>query len=337
MPAAVAAARALFRQNELRKGTKLLETIWKKNPHPEIAEIYVHARPGDSVLDRLTRARRLQSIKQNHPESAFAVARASLDAGEYKEAREAAEQVIRQEPREGAYLLMADIEEAETGDQGRLRHWLGKAVKAPRDPAWVADGYVSEHWAPVSPVTGRLDAFEWRAPVERLGELIEQEDELPELPPPPAAAPVVPEPAQKAAEKQAMEEVVEAQTLPVREPEPKPAQPAEVAAAAKAMEPPEQPVAPVEKPAQAVPAKEVRPELKPAPKAEPRPEPVKKPEVKAEPAKKPAAAGSVPVDPKPARQDRATEAPRRPPDDPGPDGDSDDGKEPAQAGRFKLF
>ena len=48
-----------------------------------------------------------------------------------------------------------------------------KAVRAPRDPAWVADGVVSEQWAPVSPVTGRLDAFEWRAPVERLGQLIE--------------------------------------------------------------------------------------------------------------------------------------------------------------------
>ena len=33
-------------------------------------------------------------------------------------------------------------------------------------PAWTADGIVSDHWAPVSPVTGALDAFRWRAPVE---------------------------------------------------------------------------------------------------------------------------------------------------------------------------
>jgi HemY protein len=78
------------------------------------------------------------------------------------------------QPREGAYLLLADIEEAETGDQGRVRQHLARAVRAPRDPAWVADGFVSDRWAPVSPVTGRLDAFEWRVPVERLGQLIEQ-------------------------------------------------------------------------------------------------------------------------------------------------------------------
>src|SRR5690606_27495962 len=31
---------------------------------------------------------------------------------------------------------------------------------------WTADGVVSERWAPTSPVTGALDAFQWRVPVE---------------------------------------------------------------------------------------------------------------------------------------------------------------------------
>jgi HemY protein len=57
---------------------------------------------------------------------------------------------------------MADIEEAETGDQARVRYWLSQALRAPRDPEWVADGQVSPHWLPISPVTGRLDAFEWK-------------------------------------------------------------------------------------------------------------------------------------------------------------------------------
>ena len=127
------------------------------------------------MLDRLARAKKLQSLRQNHAESSLAVARAALDAQDYGTAREAAEAAIRMQPREGAYLLLADIEEAETGDQGRVRQYLSRAVRAPRDPAWVADGYVSERWAPVSPVTGKLDAFEWRAaggaarPADRAG------------------------------------------------------------------------------------------------------------------------------------------------------------------------
>ena len=184
VPAATAAGRALYRLNEIRKGSKILETVWKKSPHPEIAEIYVHARSGDSTHDRLKRARRLQSLKKNHVESALAVARAANDAGEFTMAREALETAIKLEPRESAYLLLADIEENETGDQGRVRHWLSKAVRAPRDPAWTANGYVSEQWAPVSPITGALGAFEWKVPVERLGAVIEAEDgdEIAEIP-----------------------------------------------------------------------------------------------------------------------------------------------------------
>ena len=173
VPAAVVAARALLRLNDLKKGAKILEAAWKKEPHPEIAELYVQARPGDSTHDRLERAKRLRSLRTNNAESAMVVARTALEAGEFRLAREEAETAARLSPREGVYLLLADIEEAETGDQGRIRQYLAKALAAPRDPSWVADGVVSERWAPASPVTGRLDAYEWRGPEERIGRVIE--------------------------------------------------------------------------------------------------------------------------------------------------------------------
>lgn len=191
-PAAVIAAKQLFRQNDVRKGAKILEAAWKAEPHPEIAELYTHARPGDAVLDRLNRAKKLQEMKKNHAESSLAVARAALDAQDFSTARKEAEAAIRMDRREGAYLLLADIEEAETGDQGKIRQLLSKAVRAPRDPAWVADGVVSERWAPVSPITGKLDAFGWRAPMERLGQLIDSDEDAPDAAVPTIAAPIEP-------------------------------------------------------------------------------------------------------------------------------------------------
>jgi HemY protein len=77
-------------------------------------------------------------------------------------------------PRESAFLLLADIEDAETGDQGRIRHWMNLALKAPRDPAWTADGITAPEWRAVSPATGRLDAFEWKTPVSPLDGPIEE-------------------------------------------------------------------------------------------------------------------------------------------------------------------
>jgi HemY protein len=43
-----------------------------------------------------------------------------------------------------------------------------RAVRALHDPVWTADGYVSDRWRPVSPVSGRLDAFQWQTPVAAL-------------------------------------------------------------------------------------------------------------------------------------------------------------------------
>jgi HemY protein len=60
---------------------------------------------------------------------------------------------------------MAELERADQNDEGRAREWLARALHAAPDPQWTADGHVSDRWLPVSPVTGRLDAFEWRVPL----------------------------------------------------------------------------------------------------------------------------------------------------------------------------
>jgi HemY protein len=52
----------------------------------------------------------------------------------------------------------------EHNDEGRAREWIARALNAAPDPAWTADGHVSDRWLPVSP-SGKLDAFEWRVPV----------------------------------------------------------------------------------------------------------------------------------------------------------------------------
>ena len=58
----------------------------------------------------------------------------------------------------------------------RSRSALARASRAPRDPAWIADGVIADHWAPVSPVTGRLDAFVWTTPTEITARTLEHAD-----------------------------------------------------------------------------------------------------------------------------------------------------------------
>ncbi len=164
VPAAVVGARLCTRRGDIRKAMKVVETCWKQAPHPDLAETYANARTGDSAQDRLKRMKHLAKLKPEHTESELAVAKAAIDARDWILARERLKKIVRSDPSQRAFLLMADLEEQENGDRGRVREWLSRAVKAPADPAWVADGVVSEAWAPISPVTGRIDAYEWKTP-----------------------------------------------------------------------------------------------------------------------------------------------------------------------------
>ena len=200
VPAATAFARSAARLGDIRGASKVLEATWKQQPHPELSEAYSTVRAGDSVQDRLKRAKKLAGLKANHPEGSLAVAVAAIDAKEWDEARAALEPVLTTRPTERACLLMADIEEGQNGDQGRMRDWLSRAVRAPADDAWTADGHVSEEWMPISPITGEIDAFEWKMPVAQLGEerapvvsLEELQEQAKPIPSPVVAAAVVSE------------------------------------------------------------------------------------------------------------------------------------------------
>jgi HemY protein len=186
VPAAALAGKFHADAGDARKATRVAETAWRVNPHPDLASIYIHAKTGDTAQERLTRAEKLAQMAPGSVEGALALAKAAIDAHAFGVARTALAPLIIT-PTQRSAVLMAQLEEAETGHVGRSRAWMARAVRAARDPAWTADGYVSETWKPVSPATGRLDAFEWNVPVAEIGgPVIEaQPTEFDALPAPP--------------------------------------------------------------------------------------------------------------------------------------------------------
>lgn len=167
VPAAALAGQRLSEAGDVRKARKILEAAWTINPHPDIAERYANLRLGDSARERLARMQKLAEKVPGQLEGALAVARAALDAREFAAARAALAPHVSAPTRRVA-TLMAEIEEAEHGDEGRVREWMSRAMRASGDPVWTADGVVSERWLPVSP-NGRLDGFEWKVPLAEIG------------------------------------------------------------------------------------------------------------------------------------------------------------------------
>ncbi|MGY3584463.1 HemY protein [Bradyrhizobium sp. USDA 4341] len=167
IPAAVLAAKFESEAHQVRRAMRIVETAWLAQPHPDLADAYSHVRLGDAARQRLVRVETLAAKTPGHIEGALAIARAAIDAAEFARARAALEPFTAA-PTQRVALLMAEIERTEHGDSGRARAWTLRAVRALHDPVWTADGYVSDRWRPVSPVTGRLDAFQWQTPVAAL-------------------------------------------------------------------------------------------------------------------------------------------------------------------------
>jgi HemY protein len=167
VPSAVLAARFLSEQQQIRQAMRIIESAWRANPHPDLADAYAHVRLGDSAQQRLSRVETLAAKTSGHVEGALAVARAAAEAHEFAKARAALEPLLAA-PTQRVAMLMAEIVRGEHGDEGAAREWTLRAVRAAHDPAWTADGYISDRWRPVSPVSGRLDAFQWVTPVAAL-------------------------------------------------------------------------------------------------------------------------------------------------------------------------
>ena len=192
VPAAAILGRLTAASGDLKKASRLLEGAYRTTPHPDIAQVYLRLRPGDSAADRLMRAKTLARIAPSDPESPLLVARAALEAHDLDEARKTLAPLLEAgRPTARVCLAMAEIEDA-AGDAGAVREWLARGARAPRDRAWVADGVIADAWAPVGP-KGTLDAFVWRAPEERLTDLppldLAPAAPTPILPPPPPPPP----------------------------------------------------------------------------------------------------------------------------------------------------
>ena len=167
VPAAALAGRRLAEAGELRKARRILERAWAANPHPDLAEAYAGLRLGDSARERLGRMQKLADLAPGSIEGAIAVAHAALDARDFGAARAALAPYLAA-PTQRVATLMAEIEDAEHGDEGRVREWMARAMRASGDPMWTADGTVSEHWQPISP-SGRLDGYVWKVPLAEIG------------------------------------------------------------------------------------------------------------------------------------------------------------------------
>lgn len=164
VPAALIAARIYINRNESRRAQSLLRRVWRATSHPDVALLFANVVSGAPAVDRLKRVRELVELPPANRAGALVLARAATDAFDWVTARSALANYSSANPSQAVCELMAEIEDGQNADSAKAREWRHRALSAPRDPQWTADGITADEWEPLSPVTGKLDAFEWRVP-----------------------------------------------------------------------------------------------------------------------------------------------------------------------------
>ena len=133
-------------------------------PDPELVED-----AAEMALDRAVReeeTRRDLTVRHSRGHELGDALLCRVSAGCRRPAADAGELCARVRPR------------AQRGAAKNVRSGSSTAkASRTRDKAWVADGVISDRWAPVSP-SGTLDGFVWRTPDERLAEGCEGPIEL---------------------------------------------------------------------------------------------------------------------------------------------------------------
>lgn len=159
-------ARLQFAAGDAKKAMKTLERGWALAPHPDLATLYLDASGETDALKRVGVVRRLAGQNPADIESHLALARASLDAGLWGEARRHLDAAAGTHPPVRVCRLMAEVEERAQSGQEKVHEWLARAAAAPADRAWrcTACGAHHEAWRPVCESCGAFGTLQWRAP-----------------------------------------------------------------------------------------------------------------------------------------------------------------------------
>ena len=155
-----------IKAGDAKRATKTLERGWAVAPHPDLAELYLKASGESEPLKRIGVIRRLVTRNADDIESHLALAKASLEAGLWGEARRQLETAGGTSPPVRVCRLMAEVEERANADQAKVHEWLARAAVAPADRSWSCTvcGAHHETWRSVCESCGAFGTLQWRAP-----------------------------------------------------------------------------------------------------------------------------------------------------------------------------
>jgi HemY protein len=160
-------ARLLIAEDRRRPARRVIERVWEKTPHPDLAAIWSELGGAVPALELVAWVEKLAEHNPASPETEIARAEAALAAQLWGEARRHLGEAIAAPggPTRRLCLLMARLEDSEHPGEGRAREWLDRALAAPPDPAYLCArcGGANTEWRALCAHCHGFDTLFWQA------------------------------------------------------------------------------------------------------------------------------------------------------------------------------
>ena len=144
---------------------KFIKKIWKVVPHTEYKSV-INNLSKCLEIDMLELTRYMVGATSTNHESKLLLIEASIFDKKWNEARNEIKGLIDIQPKKEICLLMAKIEEGDTGDIQKTNSWILRARNGEENKMWVCffSNKVQEKWSSVSN-GGFFNSLEWKKPL----------------------------------------------------------------------------------------------------------------------------------------------------------------------------
>ncbi len=166
VPAAIAYATYLLKTDRAKLANKVIERVWRVNPHPELAALYIEAGGELAPLAMVKRLERLAAFNPNATESHLMVAQAALKAQLWGIAYDQLAKVQARGANARGFILQAELAAKESNDPARGHEWKQKSATAPAEPVWqcVSCHNTAVRWTARCTHCGAMGEIDWRLP-----------------------------------------------------------------------------------------------------------------------------------------------------------------------------
>lgn len=138
--AALLLARHHLREGDKGKAGKVIETVWKLAPHPDLGQFFLKLDPLESPSEKFRRLQKFTKLNADHRHSLHLLASVALDTEHWVDAKQSLDKLVQTEQtsRE-TYHLLARMEMLQKQDEKAAEAHMARAANATSDPKWQCD------------------------------------------------------------------------------------------------------------------------------------------------------------------------------------------------------